>query len=76
MTPYEKSPNFIDWLIAPPDGASLGAIITLATVLLFLVVAGTLFAYFITALQVGLSEAFYSVSRAIGRGFHESSKPR
>lgn len=71
MTPYDKTPNFIDWLIAPPDGSSFGAILTLGAVLLLLVVGGTLFAYFASALQVGLGEAFYSVSRGIGRGFNE-----
>jgi hypothetical protein len=71
MTPYDKTPQFVDWLIAPPSGAQFGAIVTLAVVLLMLVVGGTLFAYIASALQVGFGEAFYNVSRGIGRGFHE-----
>ncbi len=71
MTPYDKTPNFIDWLIAPPDASSFGAILTLAFVLLVLIVGGVVFAYFVNVLQVGFGEAFYAVSRAIGRGFHE-----
>jgi ABC-type transport system involved in multi-copper enzyme maturation permease subunit len=71
MTPYDKTPNFFDWLFAPPDASSFGSIFTLGFVLLILVVASTLFAYIASALQVGFGEAFYSVSRAIGRGFNE-----
>jgi hypothetical protein len=71
MTPYDKSPNFVDWLIAPPDASSFGAILTFGAILLMLVVGGTLFAYFVNVLQVGFGEAFYTVSRGIGRGFQE-----
>lgn len=71
MTPYDKSPDFINWLISPPDGSAFGAIFTFLGVLLILVVGGTVLAYFASALQVGFGEAFYSVSRGIGRGFNE-----
>lgn len=71
MTPYDKTPNFFDWLISPPDASSFGAILTLGAVLLMLIIGGTALAYFVNLLQVGLTEAFYAVSRGIGRGFQE-----